>query len=109
MTQYEIELNNLPNQRFTTTINNIDMEITLKLAGQNHNPVMLFSLSSGGAVVCPFVPCFANQGLLPYPYMIEQVGGNFIFITNDDEYPNYTEFGNTQSLCFVTIDELING
>ena len=109
MTQYELELNNLPNQRFTTTINNVDMEITLKLGGQPDNPVMLFSLKSGDELICPAVPCFANQGLLPYPYMVEQMGGNFIFVTNEDEYPFWEAFGKTQSLCFVTVDELING
>lgn len=109
MTQYEFELNNLPNQQFTTSIDNVDMEITLKLGGGADNPIMFFALRSGDEYICPFVPCFANQGLLPYPYMIEQAGGNFFFVTENDEYPYFENFGKTQSLCFVTIDELANG
>ena len=109
MTVFELELNNLPNQRFTTTINDVDMEITLKLGGEQDNPIMFFALRSGDEYICPFVPCFSNQGVLPYPYMIEQAGGNFFFVTDNDEYPNYTNFGTTQRFYFITNDELTNG
>lgn len=106
MTVLEFELNNLPNQTFTTTINDVDMEITLKLTGGEDNPIMLFALRSGGEYLCPFVPVFANQGILPYPYMISEAGGNFIFLTENDEYPNYEQFGKTQTLYFITEDDL---
>lgn len=106
MTQYELELQNIPSQSFTTTINNVDMEVTLKLAGTNDNPIMLFALQIGGEYVCPFVPCFANQGLLPYSYMVERAGGNFFFDTENDEYPYYENFTTSSKLYFVTKDEL---
>ena len=109
MAVYEIELNNIPNQIFTTTINDIDMEITLKLGGEENNQIMFFALATNNEYLCPFVPVFANQGILPYPYMISELGGNFIFITDDDEYPNYLNFGTTQNLYFITEDELNNG
>lgn len=107
--QYEFELNQLPNQSFTTTINNIDMEVILKLAGNDNNPIMLFALLSGDEYICPYVPVFANQGILPYPYMTAEAGGQFFIQTENDEYPNYLEFGNTQKLIFITSDELNNG
>lgn len=105
--QYEIELNNsLPNQTFSTTINNVDMECIIKLAGQEDNQIMLFALRVDNDYLCPFVPVFANQGVLPYPYMVSEVGGNFFFITENGEYPNYTNFGATCNLYFITEDEL---
>lgn len=104
--QYEIELNNLPNQTFTTTINNVDMEVILKLAGQEDNQIMLFALIVNNEYLCPFVPVFANQGVLPYEYMTAEAGGQFYFVTDDDIYPNYTNFNSTCSLYFVTLDEL---
>lgn len=106
MTQYEFELKQIPNQSFTTTINDIDMEITIKLGGEENNSVMYFDLRAGGEYICPAVPCVANKGLLPYPYMVSLAGGNFFFITDNDEYPNYIAFGNTQKFYFVTIDEI---
>ena len=107
--QYEIEIQNIPNQTFSVTLNDLDMEITLKLAGGIDNQIMLFSLQVEGSYLCPAVPVFANQGILPYEYMISEIGGNFMFVTNNGEYPNYKNFGNMQSLMFITQDELING
>lgn len=107
MTQYEFELNNtLPNQTFSTTLNNIDLEIILKLAGSGDNPIMQFALKSGDEYICPYVNCFANQGLLPYPYMVSEVGGNFFFSTDDGEYPNYKNYNTTCVLYFISEDEL---
>jgi len=105
--QYEIELNNsLPNQTFPTTINKVEMECAIKLAGQEDNQIMLFALKVDNDYLCPFVPVFANQGVMPYPYMISEAGGNFFFITENGEYPNYTNFGTTCNLYFITEDEL---
>lgn len=106
MSQYEIELQNIPCQEFSTTINNVDMTVTLKLAGDENNPIMLFALQINGEYVCPFVPCFANQGLLPYRYMVEEVGGNFFFDTENDEYPYWENFTTSSRLYFITSDEL---
>ena len=107
--QYDFELRNTPNQSFTTTINNIDMDITLKLSGEN-NPVMLFAIQTNSTAnsgyLCPYVPIFANQGILPYQYMIEELGGQFFIETENDEYPSWENFGTTQNLSFVTLDEL---
>lgn len=106
MTQYQFELNDLPCQSFTTTINNVDMEVILKTAGTPENPIMLFALLTGDEYICPFVPVFANQGILPYPYMISEAGGNFFFLTEGDEYPDWQKFNTTQSFYFMTEDEL---
>lgn len=106
MTTYAIELEPLPNQQFSLTINNINMNCELKMAGTNENPIMLFSLQVNGEYVCPHVPCFANQGLLPYKYMVSEAGGNFFFETDFDEYPNWENFGSSCYLYFITQDEL---
>lgn len=104
--QYEIELNAIPNQTFTTTINNVDMEITLKMGGEVDNPIMFFALQKDSEYLCPYVPVFANQGVLPYNYMIEEVGGQFFFDTENDIYPYWENFNNTCKLYFLTEDNL---
>lgn len=106
MTQYIIETKNIPNQEFSTTINNIDMRIHIRYVSTEDSGIMLFNLQIGGEYVCPDVPCFANQKILPYPYMEQEAGGNFIFETENDEYPNYENFGGSCNLYFVTQDEL---
>ena len=47
----------------------------------------------------------ANTFLIPYRYL-EQGDGNFAFLTANDEYPTYTEFGVTQTLVYLTNDEI---
>ncbi len=105
--QYEIELNNsLPNQTFTTNITGVDMEITLKMAGDSNNPIMLFALQINNEYICPYIPVFANQGVLPYEYLISEVGGQFFMETENDETPYWENFGSTCRFYFVTLDEL---
>ena len=85
------------------------MTINLKFAGDNNNGIMLFNLQINNEYVCPHVPCFANQKILPYKYMQSIAGGNFYFITENDEYPNYENFGTSCELYFITEDEIENG
>lgn len=42
--------------------------------------------------------------LLPYSYL--QGDGNFIFVTNNDEYPNWRLFGINQYLIYATYNEI---
>jgi len=106
MTTYSIDLQPLPNQQFTLTVNNINMTVDLKAAGDNDSQIMLFALQINDEYVCPYVPVFANQGLLPYKYMISEAGGNFFFETDADEYPNWNDFGSNCFLYFITQEEL---
>lgn len=41
--------------------------------------------------------------LIPYEYL---ENGNFVMLCDDEEYPNYSSFGNTQTLVYVTTAEL---
>jgi hypothetical protein len=44
-----------------------------------------------------------NSPLIPYQYL---EAGNFVMISEDDEYPYYTNFGDSQLLVYVTDAEL---
>lgn len=99
----EISLENQPNQEFNITLNNVPFRIALRYleAGctladiyASDNPVMLGVL------------CRANEFLIPYPYLAQN--GNFVFLSDDDDYPVYTNFGKSCKLYFLTPDE-ING
>jgi len=58
---------------------------------RDNSPVIL------GIFVVPEFP------LIPYRYLEE---GNFIFITANQEYPDYRQFGTTQFLFYATQEEL---
>lgn len=105
MSIYEIELNNQnPNQEFDIIIEELENSIHLLL--QTVEDVLLMSVFINGEQISdPFI-CFPNQPVLPYSYMSEQIGGNLIFGTQDDNYPNWENFQKTCFLYFVTSDEL---
>jgi len=95
-----IALQAVPNQSFTTTIGGDIHEITLKYA----KGIMAATISRNNTVLISGIRCVANALLLPYR-MLES--GNFMFLTkNNEELPDYTLFGVTQSLVFLTQDEL---
>ncbi len=97
MTTYVIDLKQIPNQEFFINLLNKDMTIRIIDRG-----IPLFSISINNEYLVQNVPCFANQDVLPYPYMVAEIGGNFRFVSSDDEYPNWENFGSTCNLIFVT-------
>lgn len=97
---YQIPLAAKPNQSLSVVIDNISYEITLKLV----EGIMEFSLSINSTKVTDGERCFPNQFILPYPYMAQN--GNFIFKTENEEYPNWQDFGSTCQLLFFTREEI---
>lgn len=97
MTTYAIDLKQTPNQEFFINILNRDM--TIRIVDRE---IPLFSVFVNENYLVQNIPCFANQGILPYPYMITELGGNFMFVTSGDEYPSWKNFGDTCNLVFVS-------
>lgn len=107
MTTYEIELNNeYANQEFDGIFEEIQTPIHILL--QTINNITFMSIFVNNEQIGEAFACFPNRFVIPYRYMINLAGGNFIFETQDDNYPNYENFNITCILNFVTKDELIN-
>lgn len=107
MAIYEIDLNpNYANQEFDIIIDEIENSIHILL--QTVNDAILMSIFINNEQIGEPFMCFPNQVVMPYPYMVDILGGNFVFRTEDDNYPNYENFGTTCSLYFLTKDELTN-
>lgn len=107
MTTYAIDLNNeYANQEFDVTIEEIENSIHVLLQTLD-GPLAMSVFVNNKQIGDPFI-CYPNQHVIPYPYMEDILGGNFIFETEDDNYPNYENFGKTCNLFFVTMDELRN-
>lgn len=48
-------------------------------------------------------PVVSGSPLIPYEHLET---GNFMFVTDDDAYPDYLEFGITQSLLYYSVAEM---
>lgn len=97
----QIPLQNTPNQSFPITLDSIRYTLTLRTIGS----ITFISIDINGARVLSGERCPPNQPLIPYEYL-ENDGGNFAFVTANDEYPNYPSFGTTQKLIYASPAEL---
>ena len=102
---YSIELNPAyANQEFDVQIDGVDKDIHIALRTVN-NITMMSVTVDGELLGIPFI-CFPNRPVIPYPYMVAKLGGNFMFATEGGNYPNYENFGTSCNLCFITQDFL---
>lgn len=105
MSTYQIELNNtFANQEFSISFDEIENSIHILLQTINDCTYMSVFVNNE-QLGQPFI-CLPNQLVIPYTYIQEIVGGNFVFRTEDDNYPNFENFGKTCNLYFITNDEL---
>jgi len=95
----EIALSNIPNQSLSVRLEDAQYDITLKAC----DGVMGVTIVRDNEVLISNVRAVCGVGLLPYRYLEE---GNFFIDTLDDELPDYTKFGISQSLIYVTQAEL---
>ena len=117
MSTYEIELNNTyANQEFDVIIDKIENSIHIELSSEktgqynslDNEPLLVLMMSifvNNQQIGIPFI-CYPNQPIIPYQYMVEKVGGNFVFETVDNNYPNFENFGDTCKLYFITLDRI---
>jgi hypothetical protein len=95
----DIAIKSLSNQKVSVTINDIDFEITIKSTGGVVADIMMDNV-----VVLQGVKCLPNMPIIPYQYF---ENGNFFFVTENEEYPDYTKFNVSQSLVYLTPDEMV--
>lgn len=107
MTTYAIELNNnYANPEFDLMIDDIKNSIHVLL--QTVNKALLMSVFINNEQLGQPFLCCPNQPVIPYAHLQERLGGNFVFETINDNYPNWENLGKTCNLYFVTSDELNN-
>lgn len=97
----QIPLQAIPNQSFTVQLDDRFYNMALKTA----NGIMALDISRDNQVLLTGARVVAGTPLLPYNYL-ENSSGNFIFITANEELPDYAQFGVTQSLLYASNDEL---
>jgi hypothetical protein len=102
MVQVVNGLQALPKQQFTIVLDNVLWDITLTEAAG----VMAATIKSGGNVtpICSGERCVAGELIIPK--VREAGGGNFLFLTANDDLPWWEEFGLTQLLFYVSAAEI---
>lgn len=112
MTTYLIEdLLNEANQEFDLNIDEIENPITVLLQTTVQGALLMTISVNDEIIGQPFI-CLPNRPVIPYPYLTGILGGNFIFETEADNYPQFEDFNNTCNLYFITnntITEIVNG
>ncbi len=66
-------------------------------------PIMVMDITRDNVTILQGQRLVAGFPVIPYGYLED---GNFVMITEDDEYPDYNKFGVDQYLMFATSAEL---
>lgn len=94
-----ITLAPIPNQSFSIRLDDERYMLVFKeTAG-----VMSCDISRNNVQLLSGQRIVAGSPLIPYRY---QIKGNFIFLTENEELPEYSKFGSTQTLIYASIAEL---
>lgn len=98
----EIPLEPLPNQSFSIDLDGRRYDVTIKAVDDQG---MVVSITRDGALVVDSARALAGVPVLAYRYE-EDSAGNFIFYTEDDALPYFSDFASTCGLVFFTGAEL---
>lgn len=95
-----IPLMAIPNQSFTVTIDGVLWALSIKTA----RGTMAADVSRDGVVLVQGQRIVVGHPILPYRYLSHQ--GNFAILTRDDELPWWEGFGVSQTLVYLTPEEV---
>lgn len=99
MTQI-LDLQPVANQSITATLDNERYQITIKETGG----VMSVTIVRNEQAIYTNLRAVSGFPLIPYRY---QEQGNFVFETENDQLPDYKQFGITQFLVYASPTELM--
>lgn len=94
-----IPLKVIPNQSFSIVLDNSVWNFIIKTT----NGIMSVTISLDNVIILEGIRAVANEVIIPAKY---QEAGNFLFLTQNFQLPDYTQFGITQLLVYVTAAEL---
>lgn len=97
----EIPLSDDASQSFSIQINDNLYDIRIKFVLS----FMAVSIARNGTQLISNSRAMSGYQLIPYRYL-EDGEGNFTFITQNQEYPNFNQFELNQYLIYLNNDEL---
>ena len=107
----QVPITNVANQSLTIEAGGNIYDITLRLcatATQNpplyySNPIMVMDIITNNVPTILGQRLISGYPVIPYRYL---ESGNFVFVTQNDDLPDWTQFGITQFLVYATSDEI---
>lgn len=94
-----IDLQPIPNQSFSVILDGSVYDITIK----ETNGTMSYDMTRDNVPVLNGQRIVTGSVLIPYRYLQK---GNFVLTTLNEELPDYTKFGSSQFLVYITADEV---
>lgn len=95
-----LSLEPIPNQSLTFQNNGLFFSLTFK----SIQDMVYASVSVNNVVIVANTRCVASALIIPFEYLED--GGNFSIVTNDNDNPDFNQFGVTQFLLFYSALEL---
>ena len=102
----QIPIIDIPNQSLTLQLNDNQYDLTIHATQDNEDGstgIMAVDISINNTLIISGVRAVSLFPLIPYRYL---QNGNFVFITQNFEYPDWRQFGITQNLVYVSKSEL---
>lgn len=96
-----ITLEAIPNQSLSIRLGENLFDITIKDA----NGIAAVTIVRNGETIVSGRRTQPGVPLMPYR-ALENDAGNFVFLTDNGEYPNYQNFGGTAFLIYLTNEEI---
>lgn len=94
-----LSLNATPNQSTSFLVDDVRFSLNIKEA----RGVMVADVTIGGEVVLTGSRLVAGEPVIPYRYL---EAGNMFLLTEADALPAWAEFGASQTLVYLTADEM---
>lgn len=94
-----IPLAAVPNQSFTVTLDDIRWVVRLATA----RSVLVCDVTKDGVLLVSGTRALAGEPIIPYSYLET---GNFIFVVNGGDLPDYRRFNISQFLAYLSAEEI---
>lgn len=96
-----IDLAAVQNQTFSTTLDSDFYNIAVYFAAG----IMACDITRNNVVIETGMRISAGEFLIPF-FCYEGTSGNFMLLTQNDALPDYNQFGTTQTLIYMSADEI---
>lgn len=99
---YQIQLPTSPNSEFTTSPEEAEFTIRLRLLT---NGITLVSIADSNVAIADSVRAINGKWLIPYQYL-EKNYGNFRFESDTEDYPYFKNFNTSCRLMYYNQEEV---
>lgn len=103
----QVPITNTPNQSLSFTADGNEYSIRIHTTGDNDEAgteVMTFDISINTVVIVTGIRAVAGFPIIPSLYL---ENGNFVVLTDNDDLPDWNQFGVSQYLVYASQAELL--